>query len=463
MMRRLKLRSWSPPYYRALFFTYLAGALVIFAVLVPPFQKNDEPAHFVRAVSITNRDMFCEKGSDGKYYFLLKRKYADLSDVMHVSDVAFRGSKFRLEWLRADFSDPKYGETARIAQFCNLPVPGYVPNAVGVLLGKPFENPLVSFYLGRAFGAAFFVGALVVALRIVPERYALSIYFYGALPTVLNQVSAISYDAVQLSLFALITAYLAKFTVEERRIGARELLIFMGLLWWNAQVRSFAYYPMLLLFFAIKPSKISERRSRYVQIAVAFLATTVLTTAYLDATYISQANEIGLPGSGIDPTRQAETVLKYPISFLGACYETLRIGGESLLRESIGVFGWRNVALSYLPYYVAVFCAGMVFYHTAISDERFLSTTQVFVLFAAIALTAASIFFSLYAVSTPVAGKIVQGLQGRYFVGLLPLVVLLVSQAAAALGRERCVKALLVGAASVVLYNIGRAVELRYY
>ncbi len=463
MMRRLKPASWPPRYYQALFFIYLVGALVIFAVLVPPFQKNDEPAHFVRAVSITNLDVFCQKASDGRYYFAMKRKYSDLPNVTHLSDVAFHGAKFRLEWLKADFSDPKYGETARIAQFCNLPVPGYLPNAVGVLLGKPFENPLVSFYLGRAFGAAFFVTALVLALRIVPERYALSIYFYGALPTVLNQVSAISYDAVQLSLFPLIMAYLAKFIVEERRIGALELLLFMGLLWWNVQVRSFAYYPLLLLFFVIEPGKVSESRSRYLQIAVAFLATTVLTTAYLDATYISQANEIGLPGSGIDPTRQAETVLRYPISFLAACYETLRMSGEGLLREAIGVFGWRNVALGYLPYYVAVFSAGIVFYHTAIRDERFLSTTRILVLFATIALTAASIFFSLYAVATPVAGKIVQGLQGRYFVGLLPLLVLLASQAGAAFGRERCVKALLVGVTSVVLYNIGRAVELRYY
>ncbi|HEY7374388.1 MAG TPA: DUF2142 domain-containing protein, partial [Polyangia bacterium] len=149
-------------------------ALVIFTFLVPPFQKSDEPAHYFRAVSVTNLDFVCSKDARGEYYFAMKRRYATLPDAVHVWDVAFNyNAKFKTEWLRADFSDPALNQQMPVYDICNLPPVGYVPNALGILAGKPFQNPLIGFYLGRIFGAAFFTGAIILALKIVPERYRL--------------------------------------------------------------------------------------------------------------------------------------------------------------------------------------------------------------------------------------------------------------------------------------------------
>ena len=449
--------------FELLFAVYLAAALLIFAFLVPPFQKNDEPAHFHRTVSITNLDLFCAKDENGEYYFEMKRKFAELPDVLHTFDVAFRyDSKFDRSWLHASFSDPKYNEPARVYRFCALPVPGYFPNAVGVLLGKPFQNPLVSFYLGRLTGGMFFVVALIVSLRVIPERYRPALFFYAALPTVLNQVTALSYDAAQLSLFPLILAYAARFCVDDRRLTIRDLVVYMLLLWWMINIRIVAYFPLLLLFLLLKPSMIADRFSRYALIATSYLSAATLSTAVFTAIYLPRATD-SVPDAGIDSHAQLRFVLHHPISFLDTSYETLRLYGEGLMRETIGVFGWVDHTLGWGPYYIAWFIAGIVFYRLAERDVRVLDGWRILVLFAAIALTVGGLLFSLYAVWTPVGFKIVWGLQGRYFIGLLPLLMFLVSQTAVAVGRGRLAAICLAIAAAIVLYNVYRAVDLRYY
>ena len=461
--RRHAIRLPALGFYQTIFYVYLTIALLIFTFLVPPFQKNDEPAHFLRSVSLTNLDFVCEKDSSGEPYFPMKRKYADLPDVFRVFDVAFNDLKFDTAWLRTDFSNPIYDQPSGFYRFCNLAPVGYLPSAVGVLVGKPFENPLVSFYSGRVFGALFFVLAIVLALRIVPDRYRVIVYFYAAMPTLLHQVSGISYDAVQLSLFPLLFAYLTKFLVEDDEIKPVHLLIFMGLLWWIINVRLLAYYPILLLFFIIPHQKITPRFSRYLLVTSAFLGVTAITTGFFDFLYLPSVADSQSDGFEISASAQLRFVLNHPWDFVAACYKTMDKIGALLFREGIGIFGWVDYIFAFFPYFIVLFVAGMVAYYAAEKDVGLLRPWQILILFAAILLTFGSLFLSLYAVWTPVGHDMVDGLQGRYFLGLLPLAIFAVSQTAAAMGKSKMVKVLTVFLILVILRAIFRTVMSRYY
>lgn len=462
-LSRFRVRLPRLGFYQAVFWAYIIAALVIFTFLVPPFQKSDEPAHFHRAVSLTNLDFVCHKDEKGQYYFLMKRKYADLPDVLHTWDVAFKYEvKFDKKWLQQDFSDPAYDQPAPIYRFCSLPAPGYLPSSLGVLLGKPFENPLYSFYGGRIAGGLFFVLSILIAVKVTPERYKLIVYGYAALPIVLHQVTAVSYDAVHLSLFPLVFAYLAKFVVEGA-VKPNQLLIFMGLLLWIINVRLLAYFPFVLIFFVVRPSQISPQLSRYVGIASSFLGLTLATTTFFGATYLPRSEDSAPPGFGIDAHKQVQLVIDHPWHFVEACYKTLQTQGDLLLREMIGVYGWIDYGFSFMPYYATVFLGGLLIYYTVQKDLLVLKPVQILILFATLGLTAGSLFFSLYVVWSPVGADAVSGLQGRYFIGLVPFALLGVSQVAGSMGPRTFVKLAAVALALVFLYNIFRGVDLRYY
>ncbi len=450
--------------YQALFWAYVGAALLIFTFMVPPFQKSDEPAHWFRAVSLTNLNFVCAKNAEGVYAFDMKRKYSDTPFMLHVWEVAFNyKSKFNTAWLKEDFADPRFRQEVPVPEICNLPPPGYLPNSLGILAGKPFQNPLISFYLGRAAGALFFVAAIVLALRVVAERYKLIVYFYAAIPMVLHQVGAISYDAVHLSLFPLVFAYLTRFLEEEGRIRPRDLIVFMFLIWWVINVRSFAYYGLILLFFVVPWRRVAGTMPEYLKVSGAFLGLAALTTAIMGVTYLTESHLLTPDAFGIDASRQVRFALEHPWHFVAASYRTLTIAGDLLLREGVGVFGWIDYGFNFLPYYAVIVAAGVLWYYIAEKDSLRVKPAQLLFLWAAMATTVGCLFLSLYAVWSPVGSGVVGGLQGRYFLGLLPFAMLGVSQTAATVGKANFLKALVLLLGLFLLASMVKAIEGRYY
>jgi uncharacterized membrane protein len=463
---RTPLGSLPPPtLFQALFFAYVIAALVLFTALVPPFQKADEPAHYYRAISLANLQLGCSRDQDGQYYFLLQRRHADFPDLMRYWEVWHREMRFDWAWLRHDFSAPVYDEQVRVYRWCSLPPFGYLPNAAGALLGMPFENPLYGFYLGRALAALFFLGAIVMALRITPDIYRPAVYLYAALPTVLHQVSGFSYDVVQLSLFPLMFAMLARFVSQPTPLKKGHIVAFIALLAWTLNARLVAYYPMLLLAFVVPWRKEAGGPSgRFPPLAVGALAAAVLFTLAVAFAYLPRAEDSG-PGGDyeVNASEQVRFVMQNPWRFLEASYNALARYGEHLIGGGIGYFGWIvDYGMSFLPYYAFAVAAGAVVFYTASRDQPRLRPTQLLALAGALAFTVLFIFLSLYAVWSPVGGDMVHGLQGRYFIGLLPFLILLVSQAAAVMGRQRLATLILLVVALMVLYNIYRAIEFRH-
>jgi uncharacterized membrane protein len=445
-----------------LFALYLTIVLAVLTFAMPPFQKADEPAHYHRAVSLTNLDFVCDKDEVGTYSYEMKRRYSELPVLLHVWDVWInKNVRFNWDWLDIDFSAASLDEPGRIYGYCDLPILGYLPSATGILIGKPFENPLYGFYLGRVMGVVFFILALLVALRLTPDPYKLPLYLYAALPNVLHQAGAISYDQVQLALYPLIYALIAKFAVEGRMIKRGELLAFAALLIWIVNVRLLTYTPLLVLFFAVRPAYIAETAGRYWRTVAGFFAVAVAVTALFVLMFVPRVGETSGPDQA-HPDEQIDFILSNPDEFAAAVYEAL-VNGEYLLRQVVSVFGWTDVPLPYLAYYAIFVMAGLIVYRTVDRAEAHMGGWQIAALLGAVALTISLLFVSLYAVWSPVGADRVDGLQGRYFVGLVPLAILGLSQLASLVGKRRFAQVAVLLGIVMLIANIIYSVEQRYY
>lgn len=461
--RTLLSRLGSLSFYEKLFFAYVIATLGIMIFFVPPFMKADEPAHFHRAISLTNLDFVCTADANGNYYFEMKRKWIEAPIEMHVWDVwIYRDVKFDTSWLKTDFSDPKYDESVNFYEDCNLPPAGYLPTALGVLAGKPFENPLISLYLGRIAGAAFFFVALIIALRLAPPHYRPILYLFGGLPTVLHQVSAVSYDPVHLSLFAIIFALITKFAVEDRLIKPAYLLAFIGAILWAMNIRLLSYTPLILLLAAVRPANIAPDFSRYLRVIAGAGGGILLITAAFDLLYLPRIGT-GYSPEGINAPDQLRFIVNNPFAFLAASYETISHEGDWLFRQGIGVFGWTDTPLAFFAFYGVTFVAGIIVYRVFEREDLRLGLFQTAALLLAVGLTVVSLFVSLYAVWSPVGGDIVLGLQGRYFAGLVPFAVLGLAQLAARIGKMRFVRIAIVIGALLLFVNIINSIDVRYY
>jgi uncharacterized membrane protein len=448
---------------QALFLAYIGAAMALFVFLVPPFQKSDELNHFWRAVSLTNLDLVCHSDSEGNRFYPMKRKYGEVDGTFHVWEVALNyRSKWNNSWPATDFSDPRFDQEMRIDRPCDFTPLGYPPATAGVLAGKPFADPRVSLYLGRLGGALFFLACLIWALQVVPDRYRLLVYLYAALPSVLHQVTTISYDQVHLSLLLPVFAYWARFLVNEQPVPRRDLLIFCGLLVWSVNVRLGAFMPMVLLFFALRPEWIAAARRRYVQITAGFVAAAVGLMGLLTLIYIPRGESED--GERVySSTKQLQFVLEDPTRLFNAIYNTLRLEGAVMVHQLVAGFGWQDYGFDFFTQYLWLFIIACVMVFTVLTDSLRMKPLQLLALWGSVLGTTVTLFIAAYFFWSHVGAPSIWGVQGRYFLVLLPLLIVAVAQLSAALGRERMVNFLLVAAAIIVLRNIYRAIDLRYF
>ncbi|HLF78278.1 MAG TPA: DUF2142 domain-containing protein, partial [Dehalococcoidia bacterium] len=136
---------------------------------------------------------------------------------------------------------------------------------------------------------------------------------------------------------------------------------------------------------------------------------------------------------------------------------------ELLLGQGVAGFGWQDYGLDYFTYYIFLFAAFGVLIRTVLQPPLKLNMLQLLALAGSVVGTTLALFLAAYLFWNPVGSGVVDGLQGRYFVVLLPVFIIAVAQVTAAVGRERLIQGLLVAAALIVLRNIYRAVDLRYF
>ena len=228
--------------------------------------------------------------------------------------------------------------------------------------------------------------------------------------------------------------------------------------------RTLTYAPLLLLFFAVPPARVATDSRRYFTIAGSFLGFCILSFLLIYIVYLrSWGPAVAETHIEADIGEQIRFLIENPTRFVAAVYETLRDRGDWIFKEAIGAFGWDDTPLGFVPYYVFVAIGGAVLYLAVERGSLRLAPPQIAAILGAIALTVVSVFLSLYAAWTPVGADEVQGVQGRYLIGLVPIAIFGLGQLAALIGKRRFVDLLLVFLVPVVIYNLYPAIDLRYY
>lgn len=161
------------------------------------------------------------------------------------------------------------------------------------------------------------------------------------------------------------------------------------------------------------------------------------------------------------PAEHVAFLLGRPFALLELAFATLQQNGLRYLHELVGYLGWLDAPISSVSAALLWLCllAALVF-DGAANWSRLPSLA--FLLAAGIALSFGAVFFGVYVTSSAIGSTLpIEGVQGRYFLPLLPFVVLLVP------GWSRLPRLLLpcvaLFAASVSVYETVTTVLTRYY
>ncbi|HSW96504.1 MAG TPA: DUF2142 domain-containing protein [Candidatus Saccharimonadales bacterium] len=437
-------------------YIWLFFSLIFFTFIIPPFQKPDEINHFLRATALVKGEFFC-KEHFGNGYFLTPYNFYNLPNQMSANVLKYQyNEKFPLHAISAEQSRDNH--LIKVTGLCMLPPIGYLSNAIGISIGLLANNPLLAFYLGRIFAGIFFLICIIIALKTIPQKYKLVIYVYASIPMVVHQATAISYDSMQLSLFILIFSLWVKLLSLEK-INKRQLALFLFLLGLFTLAKS-GYYAILLLFFAIPYKKITNNFSHYLY-SIVFVCIPLIILTVLSAGTIFTP----LPGNKlVNPTLQMNYLLQNPFALLHVLFNSLQSYGDFYYQSLFAYFGWIDFHTSYFMYEgYTILIALSIYFLIRHNTAPLINKTQLSLLFIVIIATILLIFISQYLSWSPVAATVIHGIQGRYFLVLIPLTIFSIVQAALLLGKRNFCVVLGVGFITFLILDIVFNTYNRYY
>lgn len=411
---------------------------LLLAVLVPLGEVADESAHLLRAVALLDGQVVGHREtvtySDG-----IARPAAGVT-VDPVWEVVSRGRPLAPDKVPVPAPMPAPGHPAFLPLYTiGTYFPGfYVPAALGIGLGQALGlGPAQSAILGRLANAAAY-GALGLAALALARRGRALLFGVLVLPMSLSLAASFNQDALMIAACALAAALLTGEEPSEAESGRRRLAALVIALVVLAKPPYAAIAAMLLVPL---PPRFWMSPPFWRRVGIAVLAVLpgiawILYTTTQIATPVPRlAYEAGPLWSGPRPAHflgtdtgaQVWILLEHPgliFTLPAQCLFALK-RALVLAEGAIGLFGWADKPLPAIVY--AAWGAGLAGLAALRGRDVRLRRLDLALLVTAALVTAWLVAISQYLSWTHVGEARIDGPQGRYFLPLIPMLILAVA------------------------------------
>ena len=390
------------------------GALmlgVLFMVAITPNAGPDESSHYDNAYGVSNYLLLQGNKAEGNAAdFDLTGKWAENFNSPQKYAQIVRGlaegrapDTEKVGWVPTSFSYPLM----------------FLPQAAGLALGRLLRvNPLWLYYFGRFFNLLFYACCVFLAVRAVPRKKEL---FFGIalLPMALHQAASYSYDAFTNSLALLWTALAVRAMLRRTPMEKKEFisLIVVGALMAPSKV---VYVILTALLFLIPKERFTRPNKKV------FIGAVLLTmAAVMAAFWIPSARNGTAVLKGGSDVYTPEAVLRQPLQVLRMLFFSAEENILEWLAEAVGfVFcGYSLWIEVFIPVAYLVLLA--VLSQKKAGEPELGSRPVNRAVFLGISLLGVVLLEMVEVlIWTPVGADRVMGIQGRYFIPLIPALFL---------------------------------------
>lgn len=394
-----------------------------FTVVTPPFQAPDENQHYMKALWLSQGHVLTRRQGE-----LIGAPLPRAALAIHAADFPtdaslahrrFDRTQLAKSWAAdADRSGEDFADFPNVASYAPTL---YAPGGAGLLLGQKMGLPrLGAFYTGRLVNALAGLALLIAALRVIPfGRSAL----LGAalLPTFSYQSGSLSPDACinGIAFLGLALALRVGF-MRGAAAGGVGLLIAAPLL----ALAKGVYLPLMAAGLRWPQDR---KDGRAVLILAAMAMGAIAFVAWMKMSGGSQAlyhivsRKTGAAEMTAPLAAQMAVITADPVTYAHVLLSSVIERAPVYALQIVGRFGWNAILLPLLAYPIAAAMLGAAVLNG--SGVRFGAGQRLWWIMVALG-AALLIETAMYLTGTPLGADYVQGTQGRYFLPLLPLLLL---------------------------------------
>lgn len=407
-------------------FLFLLVYLVGLSFLTPPFQVADENAHFYRAVQLSQFEIFPSR-YENTVGGNIPGSLIESADRLQ-SGIPFNPqSKFSLSLLHAELQRKVDEKDTKFIGFPNTalysPIPYLFTGSALWLLKKFSLPPPLYLYLARVTNSLFAVTLVFIGLMIFPSL-TFPVVLLSFIPMFSFQMASTSADSVMFGLAVVYCCSLARAFTDSKSFAGSDLSYFI------VSTISFAllvlckqaYVPLGLPLAVLLFKNFKDKKLLLLKLAVAlFVALPVFYWNYRIQSFFTPTR-LDVP---IDPGSQLRFIISSPKLFIELFLGSVWSSRGVLWQQMIGVLGWLDTWLNpkindFLGFLLlaSVFMVPRPF-------PRVGRTTRLLIL-NGIILSALLVVVLIYMSWNP-PGYLenIDGLQGRYFLPLLPFAFLI--------------------------------------
>lgn len=341
----------------------------------------------------------------------------------------------------------------------------YVPQAVGITLARLLGmNSIGLAYLGRLFNLLFYVGMTFLAMRRLPFGKEV-LFGVALLPMTLHLTGSMSYDAIILALAFYFTAVCLDLAYNKEKVQVYDIVVLAAVVAVMGPCKM-VYAVLMALCFLIPVRKFGGWRN-YILSAGAVLAAFVIAMVLVNSqtiaiytseteTYVTWAEEAGY---------SMGQLLSSPKLLFKMFYNTLIWQAEYYHLTMIGAYlGNVDVVLD-VPYLIVMLLSlgllGLSFRKPG--ETLKISKGQRYLIWLVCLGCAGAVMFSMLLAWTPVSSRVITGVQGRYFLPFLPVLLMSFKNDLVVLTKDisRTVLYLMCVADCYVLFRLFSIVSMR--
>lgn len=405
----------------------LFGSLL--CIVTPPFQVMDEPVHYYRAYQISMGTMVAFRQGDQvggilpqSLYHWIDASESDLygGRIFGATNYAYLSlGKYRNLPL-----EPTHTQFVNFNSSAFYPPTIYLPQSVGMAITRLLGGgPLELLYAGRLANLIVFILVVAWAIRQAPfHRWAFCLL--GIMPMNLYHAASLNPDALTFSLHLLFWAFILQVGWGPPNKKNIAILFSLGAACLLGASKGY-WFLLVPCFFIPYPVMAPIRKWAWIVGMVSLYLAAACGWGYLNRDLIQFNNP------EVSPLQQIHHVLSHP----GAFGTTLLWSWKPeyvihYARSMFGMLAWIHI---HLPYWLLVSFLSLLFYFfqndgpingTISMPMRMSSLCACFVgIFC--------IFFWLYCSYNPVGSPELRGVQGRYFIPLIPVLMLAITRSPA--------------------------------
>lgn len=402
-----------------LFWMIIPIICIMFLILMPVFKNHDEGFHWFRILDIAQGNLLTEVIENKPVAtftdstFEITTKEPENINYKYIIDSIKEGLK--------DEDEVKYVELSTTSIYNPIQ---YLPQTLGVVFMKILTgNPMLMAYAARLLNMIMAIGILYLALKKMPFG-KIGLIVSMCFPIAIEGFTSMSPDAMTISVAYLFIAYIFNIVFdkdENRKVNKKDTIILLILSVILALCK-IVYLPIVGLMILLTKNNFKTKRIHLITVLGIMIIAICANLLWLNTANMY----LGMYKDG-NSNSQIATIFQAPILYIERVMFTLNYSIDDYIYPLFGSeLGWNEFAQMY---YILPVIIGVLFVFVNIADDTLKIKMKKYqnIIIALIVLAIVGLIFtSLYIQWNNNENVIIAGIQGRYFIPIIPLLMLLI-------------------------------------